>query len=68
MTAWVLSPSVLILTVIALRYLLRGKISLRMQYAPVAFGAGSVTGPGELRRQLPQRDERGAGADTDCPS
>ena len=34
MTAWVLSPSVLILTVIALRYLLRGKISLRMQYAP----------------------------------
>ena len=54
MTAWVLSPSVLILTVIALRYLLRGKISLRMQYAPwllalvrlqvpVNFGASSLS-------------------------
>ena len=54
MTAWVLSPSALILTVIALRYLLRGKISLRMQYAPwllvlvrllvpVNFGASSLS-------------------------
>ena len=54
MTAWVLSSSVLILTVTALRYFLRGKISLRMQYAlwllvlarllvPVSFGASSLS-------------------------
>lgn len=54
MTAWVPSSSVLILTVIALRYLLWGKISLRMQYAPwllvlvrllvpVNFGASSLS-------------------------
>ena len=30
---WIVSSSVLILVVIALRYVLRGKLSLRMQYA-----------------------------------
>ena len=33
MTQWIISSCVLLLVVIALRYLLRGKISLRMQYA-----------------------------------
>ena len=50
---WIVSSSVLILVVIALRYVLRGKLSLRMQYAlwllvlvrllvPVSFGAVTV--------------------------
>ena len=50
MMQWIVSSSVLILVVIALRYVLRGKLSLRMQYAlwllvlvrllvPVSFGA-----------------------------
>lgn len=50
MIQWMVSSSVLILVVIALRYALRGRISLRMQYAlwllvlvrllvPVSFGA-----------------------------
>ncbi len=33
MTDWIVTSSVLILVVVALRYLLRGKISLRLQYA-----------------------------------
>ncbi len=33
MTNWIISSSVLILVLIALRYILRGKISLRLQYA-----------------------------------
>ena len=33
MMQWIVSSSVLILVVIALRYVLRGKLSLRMQYA-----------------------------------
>jgi len=33
MMQWIVSSSVLILVVIALRYVLRGKLSLRMQYS-----------------------------------
>lgn len=51
---WTVSSSVLILVVIALRYVLRGKLSLRMQYAlwllvlvrllvPVSFGASDLS-------------------------
>lgn len=51
---WIISSSVLILVVIALRYVLRGKLSLRMQYAlwllvlvrllvPVSFGASDLS-------------------------
>ena len=54
MRTWIISSSVLILTVIALRHVLRGRISLRMQYAlwlvvlarllvPVNFGASSLS-------------------------
>ena len=54
MIQWIVSSSVLILVVIALRYVLRGKISLRMQYAlwllvlvrllvPVSFGASDLS-------------------------
>ena len=53
MMQWIVSSSVLILVVIALRYVLRGKLSLRMQYAlwllvlvrllvPVSFGASDL--------------------------
>lgn len=51
---WIVSSSVLILVVISLRYVLRGKLSLRMQYAlwllvlvrllvPVSFGASDLS-------------------------
>ena len=51
---WIVSSSVLILVVIALRYVLRGKLSLRMQYAlwllvlarlllPVSFGSTDIS-------------------------
>ena len=54
MMQWIVSSSVLILVVIALRYVLRGKLSLRMQYAlwllvlvrllvPVSFGASDLS-------------------------
>ena len=54
MTEWILSASVLILVVIGLRTLLKGRISLRLQYAlwalvllrlliPVNFGASSLS-------------------------
>ena len=54
MMQWTVSSSVLILVVIALRYVLRGKLSLRMQYAlwllvlvrllvPVSFGASDLS-------------------------
>ena len=54
MMQWIVSSSVLILVVIALRYVLRGKLSLRMQYAlwllvlvrllvPVNFGASDLS-------------------------
>ncbi len=54
MIEWVVSSCILILAVIALRYLLRGKISLRLQYAlwllvlvrlliPVSFGSTDIS-------------------------
>lgn len=54
MMEWIVSSSALIAVVIALRYLLRGKISLRMQYAlwllvlvrllvPVSFGKSNLS-------------------------
>ena len=54
MMQWIVSSSVLILVVIALRYVLRGKLSLWMQYAlwllvlvrllvPVSFGASDLS-------------------------
>ena len=54
MTAWIISSSVLILTVMALRRVLQGRIRLGMQYAlwllvlvrllvPVNFGASSLS-------------------------
>ena len=54
MMQWIVSSSVLILVVIALRYVLRGKLSLRMQYAlwllvlvrllvPVSFGVSDLS-------------------------
>lgn len=54
MIEWVVSSCILILAVIALRYLLRGRISLRLQYAlwllvlarlllPVSFGSTDIS-------------------------
>ena len=54
MMQWIISSSVLIAVVIALRFALRGKISLRMQYAlwllvlvrllvPVSFGTSDLS-------------------------
>lgn len=54
MVEWVVSSCILILAVIALRYLLRGRISLRLQYAlwllvlarlliPVSFGSTDIS-------------------------
>ena len=54
MTEWVLSSSILILVVIALRTVFKGKISLRLQYAiwglvllrlliPVSFGSTDIS-------------------------
>ena len=54
MIEWVASSCILILAVIALRYLLRGRISLRLQYAlwllvlarlliPVSFGSSDIS-------------------------
>lgn len=64
---WVITSSVLILTVIALRYILRGKISLRLQYSlwllvllrllvPINFAESSVS----VMNALPE-DNRGLG-------
>ncbi len=61
MTEWIISSSVLIVIVIALRFLLKGKISLRLQYAlwaivllrliiPVSFGSSAVS-VGNLTRK-----------------
>lgn len=63
MMQWIVSSSVLILVVIALRYVLRGKLSLRMQYAlwllvlvrllvPVSFGASDLSVMKELASKL----------------
>ncbi len=62
MISWIVSSSVLILAVLALRTVLRGRISLRLQYAlwllvlvrllvPVNFGASSLS----IMNALPQQ-------------
>ena len=54
MTEWIVSSSVLVVIVAALRYLLRGKLSLRLRYAlwalvlvrllvPISFGSSEVS-------------------------
>lgn len=61
---WSISSAVLIVTVIALRYLLRGKISLRMQYAlwllvlvrllvPMSFGASGLSVMNAVPERVP---------------
>ena len=61
---WIVSSSVLILVVIALRYVLRGKLSLRMQYAlwllvlvrllvPVSFGASDLSVMNAVPERVP---------------
>lgn len=64
MMQWSISSAVLIVTVIALRYLLRGKISLRMQYAlwllvlvrllvPMSFGASGLSVMNAVPERVP---------------
>ena len=64
MMQWIVSSSVLILVVIALRYVLRGKLSLRMQYAlwllvlvrllvPVSFGASDLSVMDDVPERAP---------------
>jgi beta-lactamase regulating signal transducer with metallopeptidase domain len=48
MTQWIVSSSALIIVVAALRYLLRGKISLRLQYAMWALVLIRLLVPGTL--------------------
>lgn len=68
MMQWIVSSSVLIAGVIALRYLLRGRISLRMQYAlwllvlvrlliPVNFGASALSVLNALPDTTPAQSE-----------
>ncbi|WOO35267.1 M56 family metallopeptidase [Anaerocolumna sp. AGMB13020] len=65
MAEWIISSSVLITVVAALRFILRGKISLRLQYAlwalvlirlliPVSFGASSVSVMNAVPGVLPE--------------
>ena len=67
MTQWIILSCVLLLVVIALRYLLRGKISLRMQYAlwllvlvrllvPVSFGASDLSVMNAVPEYAPQQN------------
>ena len=64
MMQWSISSAILIVTVIALRYLLRGKISLRMQYAlwllvlvrllvPMSFGASGLSVMNAVPERVP---------------
>ena len=64
MTQWIISSGVLIAVVIALRFALRGKISLRMQYAlwllvlarllvPVSFGTSDLSVMNAVPDRLP---------------
>lgn len=66
---WIVSSSVLILVVIALRYVLRGKLSLRMQYAlwllvlvrllvPVSFGASDLSVMNAVPERAPTVQQR----------
>ncbi|MEA4813354.1 MAG: M56 family metallopeptidase [Oscillospiraceae bacterium] len=65
MTEWIISSSVLIAVISALRFILRGKISLRLQYAlwalvlvrllvPVSFGVSPVSVMNALPDALPE--------------
>ena len=65
MTEWIISSSVLIAVIAALRFILRGKISLRLQYAlwalvlirllvPVSFGVSSVSVMNAVQDALPE--------------
>lgn len=65
MLEWILSASVLILMIIGLRYLLKGKISLRLQYAlwalvllrlliPVSFGSSQLSAANAVETVFPQ--------------
>ena len=64
MTQWIISSGVLIAVVIVLRFALRGKISLRMQYAlwllvlarllvPVSFGTSDLSVMNAVPDRLP---------------
>lgn len=65
MAEWIISSSILIAVVAALRFILRGKISLRLQYTlwalvlirlliPVSFGASSVSVMNAVPDALPK--------------
>ncbi len=65
MFEWIISASVLILMIIGLRYLLKGKISLRLQYAlwvlvllrlliPVSFGSSQLSAANAVETVFPQ--------------
>ena len=65
MTEWIISSSVLIAVIAALRFILSGKISLRLQYAlwalvlirllvPVSFGVSSVSVMNAVPDALPE--------------
>ena len=67
MIQWIISSCALLLVVIALRYLLRGKISLRMQYAlwllvlvrllvPLSFGASGLSVMNAVPEYAPQQN------------
>lgn len=54
MFEWIITSSVLILIIVAVRFMLKGKISLRLQYAlwalvlvrlliPISFGSSSIS-------------------------
>lgn len=64
MLEWILSSCVLILAVVGLRYLLRGRLSLRLQYAmwlivllrlllPVSLGSSPVSVTNALPQGVP---------------
>lgn len=68
MTNWMISSSVLILIVIGMRYLLKGKISARLQYAlwllvavrllvPVSFGNSALSVENITNQILPMQED-----------
>ena len=81
MLEWIISSTVLILIVIALRLILKGKISLRLQYAlwaivllrliiPVSFGS-SIISIGNLTQKAAETEAGqivSALSDTELPS
>lgn len=69
MLEWILSSCVLILAVVGLRYLLRGRLSLRLQYAmwlivllrlllPVSLGSSPVSVTNALPQGVPVFQKR----------